>query len=55
MTIEIRELVIQVHVTEPEQSTQASALPALTAWDEQLLLEKLKREILEYLMERGRL
>lgn len=55
MTIEIRELVIQVRVTEPESSTQGSALPAFTAWDEQLLLEKLKREILEYLVERGQL
>lgn len=55
MTIEIRELVVQVRVTEPEQSIQAPTLPALTAWDEQLLLEKLKREILDYLVERGQL
>ncbi|MBD8109114.1 DUF5908 family protein [Erwinia persicina] len=52
MTIEIRELVVQVRVTEPEPPAATSAL---TVWDEQRLLEKLKREILEYLLERGQL
>lgn len=55
MTIEIRELIVRVEVT--ESSPPMSVLPGTgyPAWDEQRLLEKLKREVLEYLQERGSL
>jgi len=55
MTIEIRELIVQVQVTEYEQPGSATACPASDSWYEQRLLEKLKREILEHLLERGQL
>lgn len=55
MTIEIRELIIQVQVTgSPSQVPQLSAA-AYTPWDEQRLLEWLKQEVLNYLLERGAL
>ncbi|ROP62297.1 hypothetical protein EDF81_0782 [Enterobacter sp. BIGb0383] len=55
MTVEIRELVIQVEVTETSAQAAASSPAGYTEWDEQRLLEKLKREVLEYLQERGQL
>ncbi|WP_158586335.1 DUF5908 family protein [Serratia inhibens] len=55
MTIEIRELVIQVQVTEPTPSAAPLWATGPTPWDEQRLLEKLKQEILEHLLERGHL
>jgi len=54
MTVEIRELVITVEVTEPPGQT-AFRSSEIGEWDEQRLLEKLKREVLEYLLERGQL
>ncbi|MGV3345417.1 DUF5908 family protein [Enterobacteriaceae bacterium LUAb1] len=53
MTVEIRELVIQVDVTEP--SPPAGALPVTESseWDEQRWVEKIKQEVLEQLLERG--
>ncbi|MGV3344495.1 DUF5908 family protein [Enterobacteriaceae bacterium LUAb1] len=54
MTIEIRELVIRVEVTEsPSPSIPCPA--GYTDWDEYRLLEKLKREVIDYLVERGSL
>lgn len=55
MTIEIRELIVRVEVTESSASLPALAGASHSAWDEQRLLEKLKREVLEYLQERGTL
>lgn len=52
MTIEIRELIIQVEVTESTPSPTLGTA-GYSEWDEQRLLEKLKHEVLEYLMERG--
>lgn len=54
MTIEIRELVIRVEVTDPPQQLLPGS-PKYSEWDEQHLLEKLKREVLDYLLERGHL
>lgn len=55
MTIEIRELIVRVEVT--ESSPLIPALPGAdkSPWHEQRLLEQLKREVLEYLQERGTL
>lgn len=55
MTIEIRELIVRVEVT--ESSPPFPALPGAdnSPWHEQRLLEQLKREVLEYLQERGTL
>lgn len=55
MTIEIRELVIQVQVTESEEAKTALPFTGYSEWDEQRLLEKMKREIVDYLLERGHL
>lgn len=55
MTIEIRELIVRVEVT--DASPPVPALPGTdnSPWHEQRLLEQLKREVLEYLQERGSL
>lgn len=55
MTIEIRELIVRVEVTEPPPQVPVLSGTGNPAWDEQRLLEKLKREVLEYLQERGSL
>lgn len=55
MTVEIRELIVQVEVTESEPS--ASFLPSVEgrAWDEQRWVDMIKQEVLEQLLERGNL
>lgn len=55
MTIEIRELIVRVEVTESFPQATALSGKRYSEWDEQRLLEKLKREVLEYLQERGSL
>jgi len=55
MTIEIRELIVRAEVTEPTQQVPPLSGTGYPVWDEQRLLEKLKREVLEYLQERGAL
>lgn len=55
MTIEIRELIVRVEVTEPSPQVPPLSGAGYSSWDEQRLLEKLKREVLEYLQERGSL
>lgn len=56
MTIEIRELIIQVEVSEPV-SSPASPLPFMecSEWEIQRLVEMIKQEVLEQLLERGNL
>lgn len=51
MTVEIRELIVQVEVTEP-----APSLPFAQhrEWDDQRWVERIKQEVLEQLLERGR-
>lgn len=55
MTIEIRELIVQVQVTESEEAKAVVPFTGYSEWDEQRLLEKMKREIIDYLLERGHL
>ena len=55
MTIEIRELIVRVEVTDDSPQAPALSGTGYSQWDEQRLLEKLKREVLEYLQERGSL
>lgn len=55
MTIEIRELIVRVEVTESSPNMSALSGSGYSAWDEQRLLDKVKREVLEYLQERGTL
>lgn len=53
MTIEIRELIVKVEVT--EHATSASTLPFAqnSEWDQQRLVEIIKQAVLEQLLERG--
>lgn len=53
MTIEIRELIIQVQVTEAGPSMGQLPAAGHTEWDEQRLFERLKQDVLDYLLERG--
>lgn len=55
MTIEIRELVIEVQVSEPASQVPSLSAAGYTPWDEQRLLEWLKQEVVNYLLERGSL
>lgn len=55
MTVEIRELIIKVEVTEASPASLLSPTARYSEWDEQRLLEKLKQEVLDYLNERGHL
>lgn len=51
MTVEIRELIVQVEVTEPAPSPPFAHH---REWDDQLWVERIKQEVLEQLLERGR-
>ncbi|WP_342323009.1 DUF5908 family protein [Kosakonia sp. BYX6] len=53
MTIEINELIIEAHITDsPPADTGPRFSPVSGALDEEYLIEKLKQEIVEYLIER---
>lgn len=53
MTIEIRELIVQVEVTEPASSASALPFAQKDEWDQQRLVEMIKQAVLEQLIERG--
>lgn len=53
MTVEIRELVIQVEVTESVKTTAPSSSIGTREWNEQRWVEKIKQEVLTHLIERG--
>lgn len=55
MTIEIRELVVRVEVAESSPQMSAESASRCSELSEQRLLEQLKREVMEYLQERGAL
>ncbi len=52
MTIEINELIIKAQVTDTPPASGQRPSPAAGAIDEEYLIEKLKQEIVEYLIER---
>ena len=52
MTIEINELIIKAQVTDSSPSTGQRTLPVSGELDEEYLIEKLKQEIVAYLIER---
>nr|WP_241391069.1 DUF5908 family protein [Serratia proteamaculans]ULG16481.1 Afp6 [Serratia proteamaculans] len=54
MTVEIRELIIQVEVTDPAPSAPSLPFALHREWDDQRWVEKIKQEVLEQLLERGR-
>jgi len=54
MTVEIRELIVQVEVTEPAPSASPLPFAPHREWDEQRWVERIKQEVLEQLLERGR-
>ncbi|WP_308386073.1 DUF5908 family protein [Serratia marcescens] len=53
MTVEIRELIVQVEVTESGPSEEALPFAERSAWEDQRWVEMIKQEILEQLLERG--
>lgn len=53
MTIEIRELIVKVEVTEPAASASALPFAQNGEWDQQRLVEMIKQAVLEQLLERG--
>lgn len=54
MTVEIRELIVQVEVTEPAPSAPSLPLAQHRDWDDERWVEMIKQEVLEQLLERGR-
>lgn len=56
MTVEIRELIVQVEITEPAPALSAPSLPFAQhrEWDDERWVERIKQEVLEQLLERGR-
>ncbi|EDV0263024.1 hypothetical protein I9G02_004505 [Salmonella enterica] len=54
MTVEIRELIIKVEVTEPASSAPSLPFARHREWDDERWVERIKQEILEQLLERGR-
>jgi len=54
MTVEIRELVVQVEVTEPAPSASSLPFAEHREWDDQRWVDMIKQEVLEQLLERGR-
>lgn len=54
MTVEIRELIVQVEVTEPAPSASPLPLTEHPEWDQQRWVNMIKQEVLEQLLERGR-
>ncbi|MHA0273213.1 DUF5908 family protein [Enterobacter ludwigii] len=55
MTIEIRELIVKVEVIESAPPSKDIAAQRYSEWNEERLLEKLRREMLDLLRERGNL
>lgn len=55
MTVEIRELVIHVEVTESSQSSPLVSPNSHKEWNEQYWIDKVIQEVLERLLERGNL
>ncbi|MGF6190430.1 DUF5908 family protein [Serratia sp. 2723] len=53
MTVEIRELIIQAEVTESSQPVLPIPSGNYADLDEQRWIEKMKKEVLEHLLERG--
>lgn len=53
MTIEIRELIVRVEVTEPVPSASSLPLAEHREWDDQRWVEIIKQEVLEQLLDRG--
>lgn len=53
MTVEIRELIVHVEVTEPAVSSSSSPLTEHHEWVDQRLVEMVKQEIMEHLLDRG--
>ncbi|MCS4320705.1 hypothetical protein M2407_005079 [Serratia sp. BIGb0234] len=53
MTVEIRELIVQVEVTEPAPSASSKPFAEHREWDDQRWVERIKQEVLEQLLERG--
>lgn len=54
MTVEIRELIVQVEVTESGPSGETLPFVVHREWEVQRWVEMIKQEILEELLERGR-
>lgn len=52
MTVDIRELIVQVEVTEPAPSAPTLPFAQHREWDDQLWVEMIKQEVLEQLLER---
>lgn len=53
MTVEIRELIVQVEVTESTPSASSLSSTEYGEWDDQRWVEMIKQEVLEQLLERG--
>jgi len=53
MTVEIRELIVQVEVTGPTPSASSLPFAQHHEWDDERWVEKIKQEVLEQLLERG--
>lgn len=56
MTVEIRELIVQVEITEsaPALSAPSLSFAQYREWDDERWVETIKQEVLEQLLERGR-
>lgn len=54
MTVEIRELIVQVEVTESAPSAPPLPFAQNREWDDQRWVEMIVQEVLEQLLERGR-
>lgn len=52
MTVEIRELIVQVEVTESAPSGSSLPLAEHCEWDDQRWVDMIKQEVLEELLER---
>lgn len=52
MTIEINELIIKAQIADSTPSAGQRVIPAAGELDEEYLIEKLKQEIVAYLIER---
>ncbi len=53
MTVEIRELIVQVEVTGPAPSAPSLPFAQYREWDDERWVESIKQEVLEQLLERG--
>ncbi len=53
MTVEIRELIVQVEVTASVPSASSLPFAPHREWDDERWVERIKQEVLEQLLERG--